>query len=197
MKAKKIEIRVRHAGELVPVRIVADAVFSTRGRHGGRMLPVLLLDTSDRPDLAEFIRVHQSIEPGDVKTQWGQLEGHEGTVALFLNFIRPMELFVVLEFDIVRQGILVAQTLTGYGLYLTQAEDENYRLMYNPDRPSVVVEVPDTGFAKIWDDLFHKNLAKHYRSKGLSRSDSRRAARSTIAELREIGALRLRDIHIK
>ena len=39
--------------------------------------------------------------------QWGQVQGHEGTVALFLNFIRPIQLFMVLEFNIVRQGILV------------------------------------------------------------------------------------------
>ena len=194
MKARKIELRVQ-PHEARPVRIVADATISTRGLQGGRMLPVLLLDTSDRPDLAEFIRIHDHFEPGDVKTQWGQVAGHEGTVALLLTFTRPMELFVVLEFEIVRQGILVEQTLTGRGLYLTQAEREDDRFMKNSDRPSVIVEVPETGFEKTWNDLFHKRLAKDFRAKGLSRSDSRRAARSAIEELRKFGSLRMRDIH--
>src|SRR5258708_6073193 len=120
MKARNTEVRVRYARETRPVRIVADAVVSTRGLHGGRLLPLLLLDTADRPDIAEFIRVHQSFGPGDVKLQWGKVEaeGHQATVALFLTFIRPMEFFMVLEFNIVRQGCLVEQTLTGQGMYL-------------------------------------------------------------------------------
>jgi hypothetical protein len=195
MKPKKTELQLRDPRESRPVRIVADAAVSTRGRHGGRLLPVLLLDTSERPDLAELIRVHQSFGPGDVKTQWAQIAGHEGTVALILNFIRPVELFVILEFDIVKQGILVEQTLTGHGLYLTQAEQEDDRLMKNPDRPSVIVEVSDSGFKKMWDDLFQEHLIKHFREQGMSRSESRRAARSAIGELRKLGSLRMRDVH--
>jgi len=75
MKEKYLEIPVRHPRESRPVRIVADAALSTRGRHGGRMLPLLLLDTSDRPDIDEYIRVHASFGLGDVKAQWGKIEG--------------------------------------------------------------------------------------------------------------------------
>jgi hypothetical protein len=122
------------SAETRPVRIVADAAVSTRGRQGGRLLPLLLLDTSDRPDISELIRLHQSSGPGDVKTQWGKVEGggHEGTVALFLIFIRPVELFVVLEFEIVRHGILVEQTLNSRGLYLTEALGKDDRFIKNP-----------------------------------------------------------------
>ena len=67
--------------------------------------------------------------------------------------------------------------------------------MANPDRPKVLVEVPDTGFQKTWDDLFYKHLAKDFRDKGLRRSDSRRAARSAIKELRKVGGLQMRDVH--
>ena len=74
MKAKKSAIQVRHPSETRPVRIVHDAAVSTRGLHGGRLLPVLLLDTSGRPDIAEFIRVHESFGPGDVKVQWVRLK---------------------------------------------------------------------------------------------------------------------------
>jgi len=195
MKAKKTEIQVHHPREGRPVRIVADAAVSVRGLHGGRLLPLLLLDTSDRPDIAELIRVHESFGTGDVKVQWGQVQGHEGTVALFLTFIRPLELFMVLEFNIVQQGILVEQALTGQGMYLARADHADDRLSNNLDRPKVIVEVGDTGFGKAWDDLFHKYLAKDFHESGLSRSDSRRAAHSAIEELRKLGGLRMRDIH--
>jgi hypothetical protein len=194
MKAKWDEILRRHPREANPVRIVADAAISIGGLHGGRMLPVLLLDTSERPDIAELIRVHTSLSPGDVEVQWGRLKNHEGTVALFLNFIRPVEVFMVLEFDIVRQGILVEQALTGKGIYLMRAEDTEDRLMKNFDRPTVIVEIGDTGFRETWDDLFHRHVAKNFRKNGLSRSDSRRAARTAIEELRKFGSFRMRDI---
>src|SRR6185437_6225125 len=183
MKPKRTEIKVQHPHEVHPVRIVADAAVSIRGFQGGRMLPVLLLDTSGRPDIEELIRIHETLGPGDVKAQWGQPEGHEGTVALFLTFIRPMEIFILLEFDIAQQGLLVTQILAGRGLYLTQARQEDDRLMKNIDRPEGIVEVPDMGFGKVWSDLFHKHPAKYFRNVGLSRADSHRGARSAIEEL--------------
>jgi len=132
-----------------------------------------------------------------VKSQWGQIEAHEGTVALFLNFIRPIELFMVLEFNIVRQGILVEQALTGQGMYIAKAEDARDRLIKDINRPKVILEIGDTGFRQTWDELFHKHLEKDFRNHGLSRSDSRRAARSAIQELRRVGSMRLRDSHIQ
>jgi len=194
MKAKIVDIPLRNLRERYPVRIVADAAVSTRGLHGGRLLPLVLLDTSDRPDVAELIRVHQYHGPGDVQTQWGQIGGHEGTVALFLTFIRPTELFMILEFDIVKQGPLVEQTLIGEGIYITKSEADDDRFIKNPDRVKVIVEVGDTGFRETWDKLFAEYLRKHFRAEGLSRSESRRAATSLIEELRKFATMKMRDV---
>lgn len=193
MREKWKEIQLRHPREGKPVRIVADGAISTVGLHGGRLIPVLLLDTSDRPDVAELIRVHESLGPGDVKVQWGRLKDREGTVALFLNFVRPVEVFMVLEFDIPRQGILVEQALTSKGIYIAQAEDGQDRLSKNFDRTNVIVEIGDTGFRKTWDGLFYKHVVKEFRSKGLNRSDSRHAARMAIEEFRKFGSFKMRD----
>jgi len=197
MKPKTIEVQLRHEREARPVRIVNDALMSTRGRHGGRLLPLLLLDTTDRPDIVEFIRLHESFVSGDVNIQWGKVEaeGHKGTAALFLSSIRPMELFMLLEFNIARQGFLVEQILIGQGVYLAKAEGEDDRLIKNVDRPKVLVEVPDTGFKDTWDDKFHKYVAEDFRNRGLSRSESRKASRSVIEEWRKLGSLKMRDIH--
>jgi hypothetical protein len=194
MKAKTVSMPLRDRRERYPVRIVADAAVSTRGLHGGRLLPLVLLDTADRPDVAELIRIHEYHAPGDVRTQWGQLDGHEGTVALFLSFIRPMELFVILEFDIVKQGILVEQSLIGEGIIIAKAEANDDRWIKNPNRVQVIVEVGDTGFRATWDKLFNEHLRKHFRAEGLSRSESRRAATSLIDELRKFATMKMRDV---
>jgi hypothetical protein len=197
MKAKRIEFPFRHTYEAQPVKIVNDAAISTRGLHGGRMLPLLLLDISLRPDIVEFVRIHRSMGPGDVSTQWGKLEGkeHKGTTALFLKFIRPIEAGMVVEFNIAKQGFLVEQTLTGQGLYLAPAEGDDDRYVKNLDRPKVLVEVPDTGYRETWDKLFQKHLAQRFRSNGLSRSESRQAACSAIKQWQKFGNIKMRDIH--
>jgi hypothetical protein len=162
---------------------VADAGISTRGIGGGRLIPLVILDTSDRPDIEEFIRVHQTaVNLGDCTAQWGQIEGHEGTVALFLMFIRPSEVTIILEFNIAKEGILVDQALFGKGLYI-QAGREGDRLIKDPHRPKVLLHVGDTGFEKTWDALWPKHLEKHLRTKGLAKSDARRAARTAIEEM--------------
>jgi hypothetical protein len=167
---------------------------STRGLSGGRLIPLVILDTSDRPDIEEYIRIHQTAEkPGDVNTQWGQIEGHEGTAALFLSFIRPAEMTMILEFNVVKQGILVEQALIGKGLYI-QAGREGDRLIKDPDRQKVLIEIGDTGFRPIWDKVFHKQMEAHFRSEGLDRHEARRAARAFIEELRNFGNFRMRDI---
>jgi hypothetical protein len=195
MKAKKTEVIVRDPRERHPVRIVSDAVVSTRGTYGGRLLLVLMLDTTDRPDIEEFIRLHQGMGPGDVNVQWGQVDGHDGTAALFLKFIRPMDLFMVLEFEIAKRGFMVDQILTGQGLYICKANGNDDRLMKDPDRPKVIVEVPDTGFAETWDKLFHKQLAKGLQEvHHLGRAEARRGAHSVIAEWRKLGRFRMPDI---
>jgi hypothetical protein len=194
VKPRKAEIEISHPREARPVPIVSDAAISTRGLHGGRQLPVLLLDTSTRPDVAEYIRIHETLGPGDIKFQWGQIEGHEGTVAVFITCIRPMQLFFVLEFNIVKQGILVEQALTGEGIYLTRAEGPDDRLINNLDRPKVIFELGDSGFRKYWDEIFRKSLVAYFREGGMSRSESRQAARALIEQLRKIGSFRMPDM---
>jgi len=193
MKHQRIEDAVRHPYEARPVRIVADAAVSSRGVLGGRLVPLLILDTSDRPDIEELIRVHQtSKNPGDVKIQWARLQGHEDSVALFVTFIRPSEATIVLEFEIVKQGILVEQALIGRAIYI-QAGREGDRLIEDPNRPKVLFEIGDTGFTKDWDSMCHKHLARYFRSKGLGRAEAKRAARATIVERRKIGSFRMPD----
>lgn len=60
-------IKIRKEHEKRAVTIVADAGIAVDGIGGGRLIPLLILDTTDRPDLEELIRVHQHLTPGDVK----------------------------------------------------------------------------------------------------------------------------------
>ena len=189
-----IEFFAKDRREVLPLRIVADAAMSTRGLHGGRILPVVLLDTADRPDLDDLIGVQRINGPGDLTFYWGQIEGHKGTVGLFLTFIRPMEIFAIIEFDIVRHGLLLDLALSGQGIYIARSNGDDDRFRKAIDRPKLLVELADTGFGKKWNEIFHKQIAEHFRENGLSKSESKNAAMSAISELRKIGALKMNDI---
>ena len=190
LKPRRGSIRIHKEEEKRPVRIVADAALATGNVGDGRLIPLVILDTTERPDLEEFIRVHQFFSPGDVTSQWGKLERFAATVALFLSFKRPAELVAILEFDIVTQGCLVEQILIAGGLYL-QAGREGDRLLKNPNAPKVLVEIPDTGYRRYWNHPFHQHITKHMRKRGLGRRQAKEAASQFIKKWREFGQFRM------
>lgn len=188
---KLTDIPLFHAREAVPVRIVGDGAISTAGVGDGRMLPVLILDATDRPDIAEYIRLHRHGGPGDVKVQWGQLPALHDTVVLMLTVLRPAQMKMIIAFDLRRNhGFLVEQILGMNGMYI-QAGQAGDRVGATMDHPRIVVEVPDTGFRPTWDKLYYKFTVKKLREAGLDRARAKVAARDAIAKLREIGAFRM------
>jgi hypothetical protein len=102
---------------------------------------------------------------------------------------------ITLEFDIAKQGILIEQVMLGKGLYI-QAGREGDRFINDPDRPKILLYLAggDTGFREWWDSMFRKQVEKDLRTRGLSKSDARRATRTAIEEIRNFGSFRMRDV---
>ena len=173
-----------------PVPIVGDAAIAAAPFGDGRLVPLLIIDTTDRPNLAEFIRIQEHLPPGDVNIQWGVPPGSKDRVALVLSFKSPIEAVAILEFDIVTQGILVDQILTAKVLYL-QSGRPGDRFKTTIDATRIFVEVPNTGFRKKWNKLFHKRLAKDMRTKGLGNQQAKQAAADAIELMRGVGRLRI------
>ncbi len=194
MKIPKSEFRVLDAKMGRPLRIVADGSISSQGIMSGRLVPVLILDTSERPDVEEWIRIHYASQLlGDVIVQWGQLEGKDKTVILCLTSKRPTELLIVIEFKVVEQGILIDQALQSRGMYI-QAGRDGDRVKHDVNRPKVLVEIGDAGYGQIWEMTWKRELVKSFRDKRLGRSEARKAATLMIQELRAFGkSLRKRD----
>jgi len=175
-----------------PVPIVADAAIATEWMGDGRLIPLVVIDITDRPDLEEFVRIHQYLGPGDADSQWATLEDSSGRVALLLTFKNPMEVTAALAFDPVKQGGLVDQIIHTRGLYI-QAGRPGDRFIKKPDAPRVIVEIPDTGFAKVWDDIFFRAVVQRMRSEGLSRHDAKLVANEHITNWRKFGNFRVKN----
>lgn len=181
-----------HIDESLAVPIVGDAGFMTKDVADGRMLAVLILDTSGRPEIAELIRIHEHLPPGDVLSQWGSKVGDDDTVVLMLRFVRPMELELPLVFSIEKDAILIEALLTAGGVYL-QAGNPGDRLIATMDAGRILVELPDQGFRPIWDKLLMDRMVKVMaRRMNVRRRQARPKAAEFVKEIRKLTALRMR-----
>lgn len=184
------KLEVASALESKVIKVIADPAIATRGTVNGKLIPLLILDTSERPDLVEVVRVHESFAEGDVRVQWASLKGRLDHIALVLRFLRPTERTAMIEFDIAKQGALVDQILMAGAVYLQPGQPGD-RFLSNPSAPKVIIEIPETGFRAHWDAIYLKAVIKRLRWQGMGRADARKIAEHVIAELRQVGRFRM------
>lgn len=170
-------------GKIVPV--VGDAVIAVPGVGHGRPFPLLVLDTTERPDIAEIIRVQNQLPEGDVEVTWMQQRGQLGHVALMLHFLRPVERTAIVSFDIFERGAIVEHILFARATYI-QSGKPGDRLIHNLGVPKMSIEVPDTGFQAYWDKLFLDGVQRRMIANGYGRRDARTAATLHIRSVRRL-----------
>ena len=177
--------------ERLPVEIVGDGLIGTGGVGHGRMLPVLILDTRERPDIIEYVKLHQSSAPGDARFQWARFPDRPDSVCLIVSVERPMELRALIEFDLNRsQGVLVDQILDVKAACI-QCGAPGDRLKDTLDRPRIVLEVPDLGYGSEWEKLYLKHLVNRLRANGMKSQEAKRVAQQVRAHMREVGDFRM------
>ena len=171
------------AGSLLTV--VADAAIATSSIAHGRMLPLVILDTSSRVDIEQLVSAQATLPPGDVETVWGRTESgpNPSSVYLICDFHRPVRCSCAIEFEVPRQSILVDLALGAHGLYLQPGRpgDKLSRVM---DRPKILIEIE--GDFPDWNDLYRRAVVADMRRRGLSRKVARRAAPRYIEEQRKL-----------
>jgi hypothetical protein len=179
----------RAAKESVPINVVADAAIATGSVGEGRLIPLLVLDTSQRPDVDEFVRIHVRSAPGDVVSTWVRMSGAESRLGLWLSFSRPAELEMVVGFVLRTHGGLVDQIIRTHSFYLQPGGPDS-----RPDQlggqPSILFEVA-AGFSE-WDRTLLRSLQRDYRRDGLSRAEAELAATQLVREWRRVFGVRVR-----
>ena len=156
----------------------------------GRLIPLVIVDTSERQDIEEFVRAHAHLPSGDVTGIWAQPVKHKDYMALVLKFERPAEVSFSLRFNIARQGGLVDQVVQTRFLYLQPGRPGN-RLAVTIDNPRILIAVPDAGFDETWNRLWHKAMAREFVAKGMSRQQAREASADVIREWRRFSEFRM------
>lgn len=172
------------------VPIVADGSIAGPVADG-RILPLVIIDTSNRPDLDELVRLHSHLPPGDVTFRWAELADNGGQLALALRFVRPVEARAILVFSIEHEGILVDAALSGGGIYLQPGRPGD-RLKHDLQRPKILIETPDGDFRGRWEEIVLRRLTKVIRrGRRMPRSQARQLAAEWLDRTRELSRFRM------
>ena len=184
-------IDLRDVVEVTPVPIIADACIATRGLAGGRFIPLLILDTSRRPDIDDLIKIHRYSGAGDARSSWAlPSRFSSGKLRLVLEMNAPGHCVIVLEFNTARQTGVIQQLVDSQGVYL-QSGRVGDRLYSTLGEDRILVEIPSRQFRSEWDRLRKKVLVRLYRKRGLARGDAKVAADRFVAEWRKLTSQRL------
>ena len=188
-----VDIRLYKPEERDAVPIVADAGMAATGVADGRFMPLVILDTTRRPDIEDAVKAHMRLGPGDVRSYWLRpSRWHQRTIGLLLDLERPSQCVISMEFDVARQGAFVDQIIRMQGLYVQPGRPGD-RLSETMRAPRILVEVPSRQIRPVWDEIFERQLVRRLRKEGLSKREARRKAREMILRWRSATGQRMRS----
>jgi hypothetical protein len=167
-------ILLNHPIERIPVSIVHDSALANRDVCGGRMVPLLFLDTSERPDVKTCLEVHRESQiAGEVKTSWGRRDSPDsGPITLMIRFQKPAVCTIILHFDLEKYGGLVDQIVRAKAVWLTWgAAGDGF--LDAQERIKVLVQIESEDFCEQWDDVLDKTLQKQARRGGATKQEAK------------------------
>jgi len=178
------------AEKLAP--IISDGLQASGKVDDGKLIPIIVIDKIKRPDIAEMIRIHSDSPPGDVVIRWGKNIFGSKFVFLIVNFSRPIEIEMILKFDLDKNAGLVDKIIAANG-FLLQAGEDGERPSDLIGKGKVIIDVPKTGFENEWEDILTKSLRKRFKKSGLAKKKINEAVVEFLKEWRSLDALRFKE----
>ena len=167
------------------VTIVSNAAIANEMVGDGRLLPLVILDTTKRPDLVDLFRVHEKTPPGDADSCWVSIAGFDQHLALALEFKKPFEIKFVINFDLTDDGMAVDLAMRGRAIYL-QAGKPGDRFYRTVGAPGIIVELGADLPKRDWERIWQKAIGSRLRAEGVSRADAKRLAPEYMQKIREM-----------
>lgn len=183
--------QIKNEVEKIPIPIISDPAVATRGVGDGRTFPVLIIDTSQRPDLEDMVNAHKYLGSGDVQSTWFSPSRFSNKkIGLLLQFTRPSKCLCILEFNVMDHKAAIDLIVQTEGLYLQPGKIGD-RLSSTMDNPRILCEVPSKYFKKEWEKIHRKNIFKTFRDEGMSRQNAKQATEEFLKEWRRISSMRI------
>lgn len=191
----RVKIPLRDAIEAHPVPVIADGAIAMARLGEGRTIPVLILDTSARPDVENLItsQLRAGIV-GDVESRWSfkRRFGQISRPLLLLKFTKPGRCLLIIEFELPRQGVLVDQILWSRGVFVQPGRPGD-RLADTLNCPRLSIEVPpNETFRREFERVYRKAIFRRFRRGGMSRTHAKQGVDSYLQECRRVLQRRIR-----
>jgi len=179
--------KVKLAANLV-VNIIANGSLAGPVREGVN-IPILVVDGTKIPALAEAIAAAKYERDGDVQTVWAQ-DRRTKNFILHVQLLRPTPAEFLIVFAMPKQAILIDGILESGAVYLKPGKDgDTFRSTFSDE--SLLVDVPTSEFNSRWPARYRGALMESLRRKGLNAKEARVGAEETYAKLRLITTLRM------
>ncbi|MEL5450769.1 hypothetical protein PTR41_12935 [Serratia bockelmannii] len=172
------------------LELVGDGAIASSRTADGRLIPLIILDTSEKRDLFNLVELHGESELGDVMSVWGSDSIIRKNVCLILIFERPIELRIAIKFNIDKHLNLIDGIIQSRAIYI-QPGVKGDKISQNINAPKILIEIPTrTTFAK-WDDILKGRIEKKLKKEGVSRKEIKKSRDEHILTMRDIWGKRL------
>ena len=184
---QRIEIKYTSAVQKNLMQVSGKGAFSLPEFAEARLIPVLMIDMSTRPDLQNYINLHCEEKGfvGDVKTAWEVTHKLSKKSILSLELDGPVKTIARIEFTRPKDTLFIEKILVSEGFYLQHGKKGELPSA-TLDRNKVYLEIPHMSFRNYWDKTALKDLSKKHRKSGLKRKDAMDAAKMDIMKVRTI-----------
>jgi hypothetical protein len=165
------------------IAVVAQAAIANEGVGDGRLLPLVILDTTKFPDVVDLFNMHEKMPPGDADSTWVVLEDFVDHLGLVLQFKRPFEMDFVVDFDLAEYGPAVDLAMQGRAIYL-QAGKPGDRLYRTMVAPRIIVEIGAEASKERWEAIWQRAIRNQLRREGMHRRDAKRMSPAYMEQIR-------------
>lgn len=184
----KINHRIRKEDYLT---LVGDGVIGNSKIADGRLIPVLILDTTIKKDLESLVQMHEQLGGGDVTSVWGYHPFNHKVVVLLLYFNYPIELKLAISFNVLKHSSIIDGILISRAVYL-QPGIPGDKISDNINAPKVVVEIPARTTFDKWDKILYKTISKKLKKQGIDKKVLKEETKKYISIRREVWGERIK-----
>ncbi|MEZ8722742.1 hypothetical protein AB6D66_16830 [Vibrio pomeroyi] len=183
-----VKIKISNSGTLP---VVKSGIMAMPSTADGRLVPHLILHTKGDDSLLNLIKIHRDTPPGDVQSQWGTKRFSSKKIFLILNFYRPVELEIAVEFDLARHHHAIDGILKNRAVYL-QPGKVGDKLSDDVNAPKLLLEIPARTTFPDWKGIQEKHVRKILKKEGVSRKNMGKAVDDYISLRRDVWGKRMK-----
>jgi hypothetical protein len=189
MAWEKKQIKFSTFEETIPLEIIGDGSVMVTEKFEGKMIPAIIFNKNQKPQLTELIRVHQFTQEGDIISTWQKPVLGKDRCELIISFKQPVSLNIRIFFNAIKYFNLIYLILKNQSLYIIPGEPGD-RMIHVMNSPKILAEIPRLTSIEEWETYFFSVLIKSPRMKHLPKKQRKKIAIAHIEKMKEIAEIR-------